>query len=139
MYYVQLVNLCFQTVGMGRAVVYISGSHKNIGNDARFSVTGLVIQIAERVWFSETVHQPGLRISGAFGDCSRLFGICDRFVQKSFFQGLTVKTIRDVILVLRLAMEFAYKERAIPLLKEYHFQCKTARLNGSSRGRNGLP
>ena len=30
--------------------------------------------------------------------------------------GLTVKTIRDVILVLRLAMEFAYKERAIPLL-----------------------
>ncbi|WP_273234336.1 tyrosine-type recombinase/integrase, partial [Ileibacterium valens] len=30
--------------------------------------------------------------------------------------GLTVKTIRDVILVLRLAMEYAYKERAIPLL-----------------------
>lgn len=30
--------------------------------------------------------------------------------------GLTVKTIRDVILVLRLAMEFAYKEKAIPLL-----------------------
>ena len=30
--------------------------------------------------------------------------------------GLTVKTIRDVILVLRLSMEFAYKERAIPLL-----------------------
>ena len=29
--------------------------------------------------------------------------------------GLTVKTIRDVILILRLAMEFAYKERAIPL------------------------
>ena len=30
--------------------------------------------------------------------------------------GLTVKTIRDVILVFRLAMEYAYKERAIPLL-----------------------
>lgn len=30
--------------------------------------------------------------------------------------GLNVKTIRDVILVLRLAMEYAYKERAIPLL-----------------------
>lgn len=30
--------------------------------------------------------------------------------------GLTVKTIRDFILVLRLAMEFAYKEKAIPLL-----------------------
>ena len=30
--------------------------------------------------------------------------------------GLTVKTIRDVILVLRLSMEYAYKERAIPLL-----------------------
>lgn len=30
--------------------------------------------------------------------------------------GLTVKTIRDVILVLRLSMTFAYKERAIPLL-----------------------
>lgn len=30
--------------------------------------------------------------------------------------GLTVKTIRDVILVLRLSMEFAYKERVIPLL-----------------------
>lgn len=30
--------------------------------------------------------------------------------------GLTVKSIRDVILVLRLAMEYAYKERAIPLL-----------------------
>lgn len=30
--------------------------------------------------------------------------------------GLTVKTIRDVILVLRLSLEFAYKERVIPLL-----------------------
>lgn len=30
--------------------------------------------------------------------------------------GLTVKTIRDVILVLRLSMEYAYKERAISLL-----------------------
>ena len=29
--------------------------------------------------------------------------------------GLTVKTIRDVILVLRLAMAYAYKEKAIPL------------------------
>ena len=30
--------------------------------------------------------------------------------------GLTVKTIRDIILVLRLAMTYAYKEKAIPLL-----------------------
>ena len=30
--------------------------------------------------------------------------------------GLTVKTIRDVVLVLRLAMEYAYKEKVIPLL-----------------------
>lgn len=30
--------------------------------------------------------------------------------------GLTVKTIRDIILVLRLAMNYAYKEKAIPLL-----------------------
>lgn len=30
--------------------------------------------------------------------------------------GLTVKSIRDVILVLRLAMHYAYKERIIPLL-----------------------
>ena len=30
--------------------------------------------------------------------------------------GLTVKTIRDIILVFRLSMEYAYKERAIPLL-----------------------
>ena len=30
--------------------------------------------------------------------------------------GLTVKTIRDVILVLRLALEYAYKERIIGLL-----------------------
>ena len=30
--------------------------------------------------------------------------------------GLTVKTIRDIILVLRLAMGYAYKERVIPLL-----------------------
>lgn len=30
--------------------------------------------------------------------------------------GLTVKTIRDIILVLRLVLEYAYKERAIPLL-----------------------
>lgn len=30
--------------------------------------------------------------------------------------GLTVKTIRDIILVLRLSMEYAYKEKAIPLL-----------------------
>lgn len=30
--------------------------------------------------------------------------------------GLTVKTIRDVILVLRLAMTYAYKEKVIPLL-----------------------
>lgn len=30
--------------------------------------------------------------------------------------GLTIKTIRDIILVLRLALFYAYKERAIPLL-----------------------
>lgn len=30
--------------------------------------------------------------------------------------GLTVKTIRDIILVLRLSLEYAYKERVIPLL-----------------------
>lgn len=30
--------------------------------------------------------------------------------------GLTVKTIRDIILVLRLSMEYAYREKAIPLL-----------------------
>lgn len=30
--------------------------------------------------------------------------------------GLTVKTIRDIILVLRLSMEYAYKEQAISLL-----------------------
>lgn len=30
--------------------------------------------------------------------------------------GLTVKSIRDIILVLRLAMEYAYKQKAIPLL-----------------------
>lgn len=30
--------------------------------------------------------------------------------------GLTVKTIRDVVLVLRLALTYAYKERVIPLL-----------------------
>lgn len=30
--------------------------------------------------------------------------------------GLTVKTIRDIILVFRLSMEYAYKEKAIPLL-----------------------
>lgn len=30
--------------------------------------------------------------------------------------GLTVKTVRDIILVLRLSMEYAYKERSIPLL-----------------------
>ena len=30
--------------------------------------------------------------------------------------GLTVKTIRDIILVLRLSLVYAYKERAIPLL-----------------------
>ena len=35
----------------------------------------------------------------------------EKYMTKS--GGLTVKTIRDVILVLRLAMEYAYKERAI--------------------------
>lgn len=30
--------------------------------------------------------------------------------------GLTVKTIRDIILVFRLSMEYAYKEKSIPLL-----------------------
>lgn len=30
--------------------------------------------------------------------------------------GLTVKTIRDIILVLRLALTYAYKEKAIPLI-----------------------
>lgn len=30
--------------------------------------------------------------------------------------GLTVKTVRDIILVLRLAMEYAYKQKVIPLL-----------------------
>ena len=30
--------------------------------------------------------------------------------------GLTIKTIRDVILVMRLSMEYAYKEKVVPLL-----------------------
>ena len=30
--------------------------------------------------------------------------------------GLNVKTVRDIILVLRLAMEYAYKQKIIPLL-----------------------
>ena len=36
--------------------------------------------------------------------------------------GLTVKTIRDVILVFRLSMEFAYKERAIPIILIFCFR-----------------
>ena len=51
--------------------------------------------------------------------------------------GLTVKTIRDVILVLRLAMEFAYKERAIPLLNwdliEYPKELGIKKVNSLSK------
>ena len=46
--------------------------------------------------------------------------------------GLTVKTIRDIILVLRLTLHHAYKERAIPLLNweliEYPKELGTGRL-----------
>ena len=51
--------------------------------------------------------------------------------------GLTVKTIRDVILVFRLAMEFAYKERAIPLLNwdliEYPKELGIKKVNSLSK------
>lgn len=51
--------------------------------------------------------------------------------------GLTVKTIRDIILVLRLAMEYAYKERAIPLLNwdliEYPKELKAKKVVSLSR------
>ncbi|MFR5149605.1 MAG: hypothetical protein ACLTER_08755 [Ruminococcus sp.] len=51
--------------------------------------------------------------------------------------GLTVKTIRDVILVLRLAMEYAYKERAIPLLNwdliEYPKELGVKKVNSLSK------
>ena len=43
----KLVNLCFQTVGMGRAVVYIPRCYENIRDNARLGITGLVIQIGE--------------------------------------------------------------------------------------------
>ena len=51
--------------------------------------------------------------------------------------GLTVKTIRDIILVLRLAMEYAYKEKAIPLLNwdliEYPKENGTSRVISLSK------
>lgn len=51
--------------------------------------------------------------------------------------GLTVKTIRDVILVLRLALEYGYKERAIPLLNwdliEYPKELGLKKVNSLSK------
>ena len=51
--------------------------------------------------------------------------------------GLTVKTIRDIILVFRLAMEYAYKERAIPLLNwdliEYPKELGVKKVNSLSK------
>ncbi len=51
--------------------------------------------------------------------------------------GLTVKTIRDIILVIRLSMEFAYKEKAIPLLNwdliEYPKENETHRVVSLSK------
>ena len=76
---------------MGRAVVYIPRCYKNIRDNARLGITGLVIQIAEGIGLSGTIHQSGLRIGGAFGDCSRLFGIGDRFIQQACFQSLPVQ------------------------------------------------
>ena len=77
----KLVNLRFQSNGMGRAVIYIPRRNENICNNTRFGITGLVIQIAEGIGLSGTIHQSGLRIGGAFGDCFRLIGIGDRFIQ----------------------------------------------------------
>ena len=39
----KLVDLCFQTTGMGCAVVYIPRCYENICNNTRFGITGLVI------------------------------------------------------------------------------------------------
>lgn len=51
--------------------------------------------------------------------------------------GLTVKTIRDIILVLRLSMEYAYKEQAISLLNwdliEYPKESGTSRVISLSK------
>ena len=82
----KLVNLRFQSTGMGRAVVYIPRCNKNIRDNARLGITGLVIQIAEGIGLSGTIHQSGLRIGGAFGNCFRLIGIGDRFIQQSCFR-----------------------------------------------------
>lgn len=78
---------------MGCAVVYIPRCNENICDNARFGITGLVIQIAESIWLSGTVHQPGFRIGGTFGDCFRLFGIGDRFIQQSCFQSFSVQLL----------------------------------------------
>ena len=48
----KLVNLRFQSTGMGRAVVYIPRCNKNIRDNARLGITGLVIQIAEGIGLS---------------------------------------------------------------------------------------
>ena len=45
----KLVNLCFQPAGMGRAVVYIPRCYENIRDNARFGITGLVIQISRQM------------------------------------------------------------------------------------------
>ena len=89
----KLVNLRFQSTGMGRAVIYIPRCYENICNNTRFGITGLVIQIAEGIGLSGTIHQSGLRIGGAFGDCSRLFGIGDWFIQQSCFQSFSVQLL----------------------------------------------
>ena len=109
----KLVNLRFQSTGMGRAVIYIPRRNENICNNTRFGITGLVIQIAEGIGLSGTVHQPGFRIGGAFGNCFRLIGIGDRFIQQSCFQGFSVQLLHILGRCIRHLDDFPLLLRSI--------------------------
>ena len=109
----KLVNLRFQSTGMGRAVIYIPRRNENICNNTRFGITGLVIQIAEGIGLSGTIHQSGLRIGGAFGDCSRLFGIGDRFIQQACFQSFSVQLLHILGRCIRHLDDFPLLLRSI--------------------------
>ena len=109
----KLVNLRFQSTGMGRAVIYVPRCYENIRDNARLGITGLVIQVVEGIGFSGTIHLSGLRIGGAFGDCFRLIGIGDRFIQQSCFQGFSVQLLHILGRCIRHLDDFPLLLRSI--------------------------
>ena len=62
------IDLCFDSFGMNRTVIDVSGRDKNICDQAVLAITGLVTQIVKSVWLSGTVHISAFRVSRTYFD-----------------------------------------------------------------------